>query len=113
MPGLVRLKQLKDCTIWYDAPGGFTLQLYTDMVGNTTQGVLALAATLNFPATAGRQTFTLPLDNLYATELQFKGSSSGRVILLGGVIRVIDIGTYFLGQFGEIYDSTILSLGMP
>jgi hypothetical protein len=112
MPGMVRLKQLKDVELWYDSLAAITLRVYTDMTGDTTQGTLALAATLTLPLTSGRATYTAPLDNIYCTQIQFVASSSSRVILFGGILRVLDIGCYFLGQNGEVWDSTVMSIGM-
>lgn len=111
MPGMVRLKQLKDLELYYDAPAGLTMQVLSDVVGNV-QGALAVAATLNFPATAGRQTFTLPLDNIYGTLVQFHAASGGVVKLFGGVLRVLDIGVWFFGGNGEVWDSLPLSIGI-
>lgn len=111
MPGMVRLKQLKDLELWYDAPSGLSMQVLSDVVGNA-QGALATAATLSFPATTGRQTYTLPLDNVFGTQVQFRASSAGVVKLYGGVLRALDIGVFFFGQNGEIWDSLPLNIGM-
>jgi hypothetical protein len=112
MSQMVRVKQARDVEFQYDAPGGMTCQILTDMTGSATQGALAVAATLVFPATAGRQTYTLPLFDFYFTQIQFKVASTGRVILLAGLLRVLDVGCFFFGQNGEIWDSTPLSIGL-
>jgi len=108
---MVRLKEFKDVELYYDATQPLTLYVYSDVVG-AVQGALAIAATLTFPATSGRQTYTLPLDGIYGTLTRFRAVSEGRVILFGGVMRVKDIGTFFFGQHGEVWDSGPLSVGM-
>src|SRR6266567_7596922 len=110
MAAMVRLKLLKDLTLVYDAPLGLAMQVRTDVVG-AAQGAIATAATLNFPATIGKQTYTLPLDGIYGTLVLFHASSTGRVILYGGILRVLDIGTSFFGQNGEVWDSLPLNIG--
>ncbi len=110
---MVRVKLLKDLELWYDAVDTLSVQIYTDMTGNTVQGALATAGSaLVYPATSGRQTFTLPLDGIYCTQVQIKISSAGRVILFGGVLRVLDIPVFFFGQNGEIWDSLPMNIGM-
>lgn len=110
MAAMLRLKRLKDLEMVYDAPAGLTVQVKTDVVGSA-QGAMALAATLNFPATVGKQTYTLPLDGIYGTLVQFHIASGGFAILYSGILRVLDIGTSFFGNNGEVWDSLELNIG--
>ncbi len=107
---MLRLKLLKDLLLIYDAPAGLAVQVYTDVVG-AAQGTMALVTTLNFPATVGKQTFTLPLDGIYCTLVRLRMTSTNRVILFSGHLRVLDIGTSFYGQNAEVYDSLPLDIG--
>jgi len=110
MSAMLRLKLCKDLELVYDAPQGLSMEVYTDVAADT-QGALALATTLEFPATVGKQTYTLPLDGVYATLVRFRATSDGRVILYAGILRVLDIGTSFFGQNGEIWDSLPMNIG--
>lgn len=77
----------------YDAPSGFSLVFSTDMPG----AAMAARATLAFPASSGRRTHTLPLDNIEGTLFKVKVTSTGVVRLFGGVVRVKPISVYFDG----------------
>ncbi len=110
MSAMLRLKQLKDLELVYDAPAGLDAEVYTDVVGNT-QGAMGLVTTLAFPATSGKQTYTLPLDNIFGTLYRVRMPSDGRVILYSGILRVLDIGTSFFGQNGEVWDSLVMNIG--
>ncbi len=110
MAAMLRLKLLKDLELVYDAPTGLAMQVSTDVVG-ASQGAIAPVVTLNFPATVGKQTYTLPLDGIYGTLVKFRATSTGRVILYAGLLRVLDIGTSFFGQHGEVWDSLELNIG--
>jgi hypothetical protein len=109
---MVRVKQLKDLELWYDALAPLTVTILTDMTGNTAQGPLTTSTVLTFPLTSGRLTYTLGLDGIYCTQIDIKIASTGRVILFGGVLRVLDVPVYFYGQNGEIWDSLPMNIGM-
>lgn len=108
-----RLKEFKDLELFYDSVAALVMVVKTDVVAvNTVQGQLATAATLNFPLSAGRTTYTLPLDGVYGTLVQFIASSTGVVKLYGGVLRARNIGVYFNGANGEIWTSQPMGLGI-
>lgn len=106
-----RLKELKDVELFYDAPSGLSLLVYSD-VASGTQGALALLTTLSFPATTGRQTYTLGLDGFFGTLVRFKATSSGIVKLYGGILRARAIGVYFNGANGEVWTSQEMGIGI-
>lgn len=106
-----RLKELKDLELFYDAAQILTMVVKTDFAANV-QGQLATAATLAFPASAGRSTYTLPLDNLFGTLIQFAASSTGIVKLYGGILRARSIGVYFNGANNETWTSQPMGIGI-
>ncbi len=121
MAAMLRLKRAKNLEMIYDAPAGMTVTVYIDVPGvdaagapqtGATQGGVASipAATLEFPATLGKQTFTLSLDDLYFTLIRFRVTSTARVILYAGIFRCLDIGESFFGP-AEFYDSMVLNIG--
>ena len=120
-----RVKQFKDLELSYDAPSGMTVKFYTDMPGTSsgTNGAQALACTVNFPATTGRQTFTMPLDAgssassaaqnyIEGTLYKVLITSTGVVRLFGGVVRCRAIGTWFNGANAESWNSQEQGVGI-
>lgn len=99
-----KLKEYKDVELYYESLNAVTLLVYTDIAAGV-QGAVSLVATLVCPATVGRQTLTLPLDNIFGTLIRFKTTSAGIVKLYGGVYRAKAIGVWFNGAKGEIWQS--------
>ncbi len=106
-----RYKEAKDLGLEYDAISGLQMTVYGDVAAGV-QGAVASIAVLNFPATVGRQTYVLPLDNLFGTLFRFKATSGGIVKLYGGYIRLRAIGVYFDGAHGEIWSSQEQGVGI-
>jgi hypothetical protein len=120
-----RVKQFKDIELSYDAPAGLTLKFYSDMPGTSsgTNAAMALAATLTFPATTGRQTLTLPLDAgatgataggayIEGTLYRVVITSTGIVRLFGGLVRARAIGTWFTGVNQESWTTQEQGIGI-
>ncbi len=108
-----RVKQFKDLEFSYDAPNGMTVKVYTDMPGST----MALRKTLSYPATTGRQTKVMPLDQpagvyVEGTLYRIEVTSTGVVRLFGGILRARPIGVYLDGGNGEIWQTQELGIGI-
>jgi hypothetical protein len=108
-----RTKQFKDIEFSYDAPSGFTLKFYTDMPGST----MTERASLSFPSSTGRRTYTLPLvdgagAHLEGTLYRVKITSTGVVRLFGGVLRARAIGVYLDGAAAETFETQEQGIGI-
>lgn len=113
--------QSKDLFIAYDAPGGATLTIYTDLPANNEAGgglnTQALGGTqITLPATTGRGTYTASLDQVGATNNYLEGTiwkfelvppNNNIVRLYAGSIRVRKIGVYI--QPGQSWRSQELA----
>jgi hypothetical protein len=106
-----KLKEFKDVELYYQALSPVNLLVYTDIVGGV-QGAVTLAATLVYPATVGRQTLTLPLDDIFGTLIRFKATSAGIVELFGGIYRAKAIGVWFNGARGEFWSTQDEGIGI-
>ena len=111
-----RVKQFKDVTITYDAPSGFTLKVYTDLPGGSMPAIASPRRSLSFPSSTGRKTYTATFDNsgswLEGNIIRYRAESSGTVRLFGGSVLAREIGLYFDGGNGEVWDSGELTIGL-
>jgi hypothetical protein len=122
-----KVKQFKDIELVYDSVAALTVKFYTDMPGTSgaAQGTMTLRATLTFPATTGRATYTAALDDgstgangtapfnpIEGTLYKVVMTSTDVVRLFGGVVRARPIGTWFNGANGEVWTTQEQGIGI-
>ena len=105
-----RVKQFKDLMVDYDAPGGGTCQVFTDMPGAT----MASRLTYSLPATTGRQTRCVPLDGFEGTLVRFKfaPASNNTMRLYAATLRLRGVGVYLDGTNSEFWQTQEMGFGI-
>jgi len=104
--------QFKDVTLEYASTVPFSVNVLTDMPGDS----LGIRKSLTFPATGGttqRNKITLPLDGVEGKLIKFAGTlpSGGAVVLFAGSYRARIVGTYLDGSRGDFWEVGPLSPG--
>lgn len=115
---LERVKQFKDLIVDYDCSGTGTPTLDVDIWTDMPGGAMASRKKVDLPATAGRQTKVIPLDDDGAyiegtlVQAKFTPSATAVVRLYGATLRLRPIGVYLDGSLGEFWKTQEIGFGI-
>jgi len=118
-----KVNEIKEISLQYSSNGPATLDFFTDIAaGGTVPGALAsaLTAPVSIPTTGGvgkRQTITIPLDGVRATEFYPKivPASTTQFELYEMILYLRPIGVYLNGAApngGEIWQTVPIAPGI-
>lgn len=111
-----RVKQFKEVTFDYESPdAAVPLSVLTDMPGGAMAVRSWPGSLTGLPVTTTRRTYTLPMDGIEGTLVQFKTTLpfAGKLKIYGAVCQVRPVGLYIDGVAKQIWETQPLDLGTP